>query len=379
MKFSSRIENIEASKTVSLSALISQLRSEGKDIISLNVGEPDFHTDEHIKKATIEAIKENKTKYSLVPGVLELRSKIAKASVLDINEKNILVANGSKQIIFSVLQTICDVENEIIVFRPYWVTIPESVKLAGGKPVFVDTKDNQLDIEALEKSITKKTKAIFLNTPNNPTGAVYPKSDLEKVAEIAKRHDLYIISDEAYDQLTYDGHKHYSIASLSKEIFDRTITIKSFSKTYCMTGYRIGYMIANEKIISAVNKLQSHLTGNNCTFAQYGAIAAMDLHPCVIEKMVTTFESRAKLSYDLFSQLFECEKPQGAFYLFCNIKKYLGKEHKNCEEFTSFILNAANVALVCGSAFGSPGYMRISFAASEKDITMAYERIKAIL
>ena len=164
MKFSSRIENIEASKTVSLSALISQLRSEGKDIISLNVGEPDFHTDEHIKNATIEAIKGNQTKYSLVPGVLELRSKIAHKSMLQINENNVLVANGSKQIIFSVLQTICDVGDEIIVFRPYWVTIPESVKLAGGTPVFVDTKNNnQLDIEALEKSITKKTKAIFVS------------------------------------------------------------------------------------------------------------------------------------------------------------------------------------------------------------------------
>lgn len=380
MQFSKRIQDIESSKTVALSARIHALKSQGKEIIELNVGEPDFHTHDFIKEATIQAIKENKTKYSLVPGVLQLRQNIAKQFPLEINEANVLVANGSKQIIFSVFQTLLNPEDEVIICSPYWVTIPESIKLAGGTPVVVEADDNHyLDITNIEKAITDKTKAIMINSPNNPTGVVYSKELLKKIAELALKNDLTIISDEAYDFLTFNDQEHIPICTLSNEIFKRTITIKSFSKTYAMTGFRIGYMIANSEVIKNVNKLQTHLTGNNCTFAQYGALAALDLDKDYLDEILKIFEKRSELAYNLFNEIFPSKKPEGAFYLFCNVKSYLGEKFKSSIDLAEYILEKANVALVPGEAFGTPGFLRLSFAASEENITEAYKRIKSIL
>ena len=379
MNFSRRIKSIEASKTASLSSIIADLERKGEDVIKLNVGEPDFHTPELVKTATIKAINDNQTKYGLVPGVLELREKIAEETPFDIDKENVLIANGSKQIIFNVFQALIDPLDEVLVMRPFWVTIPESIKLAGGIPIYVDTKNNHIDFEKLENAVTDKTKAIIINSPNNPTGAVYSRSELENIALLAKRYDLAIISDEAYDALTYFGNRHHSIGFLSNEIFKRTITIKTFSKTYSMTGFRVGYMIAPTKIIHAVNKLQSHFTGNNCTFAQYGALAALNLEDTFLKERSKVFEHRAQLAYELFSDFFDCQRPEGAFYLFCDIKKHLGKKHQNCEEFTRYLLKEAGVALVPGEAFGSSGYLRLSFATSEENLKAAHKRIKEIL
>lgn len=382
-QLSNRVQNIEESKTVGLASVIAKMRGEGKSIISLNVGEPDFKTPEAIKKATMDAVRDDKTRYSLVPGEKELREaicqKLKKDNQIETSANNILVSNGSKQVLYNVFQSILNPGDEVIIPAPYWVTFPESIKLAGGVPVFVETNKNQLVLENIEKAVTSKTKVILMNSPNNPTGAVYPESDIKAVAKLACDKDLWLISDEAYELLTFDGAKHLSAASISKEVFDRTITVQTFSKSYCMTGFRVGYMVAPEPLIKAVNKLQGHLTGNNCPFAQYGAVAALGMDETIVTDMISTFQKRRDLAYSLFSQKFPCEKPEGAFYLFMDVRKYLGEKFQSCEELAKYILMEAGVALVPGVAFGAPGFMRLSFAESEDNLKRAYEQIAAIL
>jgi len=385
MKNSKRINNIEISKSISLSAKIAELKSLGENIIGLNVGEPDFETPPQIIQATIKALEENKTRYSLVHGLNELREKISdylnKKYALVTEKEHIFIGNGSKHILYLIFQTLLDEGDEVIIPSPYWVTFPESVKLAGGKPVFVETNSNfQLNTQAIRDAITDKSKAILINTPNNPTGAVYSKSDLQEIVKIACEFDLKIIADEAYEILTYDNTEHINIASLSKEAFKRTLSVQSFSKSFCMTGFRIGYLCADKEFIQDVNKLQGHLSGNNCTFAQYGALAALEMDPEIINGMTRELESRRDLAYELFNQLFPMERPKGAFYLFPNVEKYIEALNlKNCEEFALYILEKAKVAILPGSAFGMEGFVRISFAQSSDEIRAAFNRIKGIL
>jgi aspartate aminotransferase len=381
--FARRIHEIEESKSVRLAAVVAELRREGKKVISLNVGEPDFNTPMPILEATKQALVENKTRYSLVEGILELREAIAARVNAEhphkVTTKNILVSNGSKQILYNIFQTILDPGDEVIVPVPYWVTFPESIKLAGGKPVPVACQGIQLSLDAIKAALTPRTKAIIINSPNNPTGAVYPEADLRELALMARAHDLFIISDEAYDSIIYDGLKPVRIGAFSEDAFERTISVRSFSKSHCMTGFRIGYMIANDGVIKAVNKLQSHLTGNNCTFAQYGALAALEMDQTGVREMVELMQKRRDLSFSLFSQIFPIEKPQGAFYLFADVKHLLGNRFKNDIELCEFFLREAQVALLPGDAFGAPGYIRICFAPGEDDITEAFERIKKVL
>jgi aspartate aminotransferase len=383
MNFSNRVNSIQASKTVELDALVRTLKSQGEDIIGLNVGEPNFPTPNIIKEATIDAIKDNQTKYSFVSGITELREKISnelESHHIELTQENVLIANGSKQIIYSVFQTICNTGDEIIVLKPYWVSFPESIKLAGGTPIFIDTKsDFQIDIEKVKDAITSKTKAIIINSPNNPSGAVYNQQSLEQLASIIIENDLFLIADEAYDKLVFPPNQNFSVGLSSSKIFERSITIKTFSKTFCMTGFRVGYMIAPKKIINAVNNLQSHLTGNTCSFVQYGAMAAIDMDTSIINSMVESYEKRCEQAYDLFSNIFDIVRPQGAFYLFCNVEKHLNKRFPRCEELALYILQEAKVAVVPGIAFGMPGYIRISFATTKENIDLAYSRIKSIL
>jgi aspartate aminotransferase len=385
MENSNRVSNIEQSKSIALSAKIEQLKSKGEKIIGLNVGEPDFPTPKPIIDATIKALNENKTRYSLVQGINELRTNISKylneKYSIDSTKEHILLGNGSKHILYLIFQTLLNDGDEVIIPSPFWVTFPESVKLAGGVPVIVDSKMNhQLDLDEIEKAITKKTKAILVNTPNNPSGAVYTKEDLNKVVELATKYDLKIVSDEAYEILTYNETTHINISSLSKEAFERTLTVQSFSKSFCMTGFRIGYLCASESFIKDVNKLQGHLSGNNCTFAQYGALAALEMNYSVVKKMTEELQVRRDLAYDLFNELFPHEKPQGAFYLFPNVEKNIEKLGlKSCEEFALYLLEKAKVAILPGSSFGKPGHIRIAFASSQEEIKQAYEQIKEVL
>lgn len=383
LKLANRINEIEESKSISLTALVDQLRREGKDIISLSVGEPDFSTPPSIIKATKEALESDKTRYSSVAGLLELRQLIAKKVGHDFNQSvnatNILVSNGSKQVLYNIFQTICDPGDEILIPIPYWVTFPESVKLAGGKPVFVSSKNFHLDLSAIKKSISKKTKAIILNTPNNPSGAVYTKEELTEVIKLAKEHNFYLICDEAYNSLVYDKHDFFSCASFDEDTFNRTITVQTFSKSYCMTGFRVGYMVANSDIIKAVDKLQGHITGNNCTFAQYGAIEAMKMPASYLENNLKIFESRRDLCFERAKDLFDCFAPEGAFYLFFNVEKYLGSNFLDDISFSKFLLEKAHVALLPGSAFGMPGYLRLSFSENEKILHKAFDQIQEAL
>lgn len=380
---SNRIQNIQESGSVALASKVIELKKAGQDIISLSIGEPDFDTPVEIIEATKKALDQQHTRYSLVPGILELREaicqKLLKENHIKAKPEEVLIANGSKQILYNIFQAILNPEDEVIVPTPYWVTFPESIKLAGGQPVFVDCPHLQLDLELIEKAITPKTRAIIINSPNNPSGAVYPPEVIEKLAHLAVKKDLWLISDEAYEYFTYTDKKHLSAASLSAEIFNKTITVQTFSKSFCMTGFRIGYMVAPKHLIQAVNKLQSHLTGNNCTFAQYGALEALTMDQSFFHQMKETFKKRRDLAYELCKEIMDCPPPEGAFYLFPNVESFLPHRFQDDAQMALHILTEARVAILPGSFFGMPGHLRFSFSNSEENIKEAFRRIKEVL
>ena len=379
MKLAKRITKIKESETLKIGQRIKQLQSQGKSVINFAVGELDFETPEEIKQATKHALDQNKTRYAETSGLPELKSTISKKLQRDNHipcaEDNILLSNGSKQVLYSIFQVLCNPGDEVIIPTPYWVSFSEQVKLAGAKPVFVQTKNHQLDVDKIKKAITKKTKIMIINTPNNPTGAVYNKESLKAVAELAVQKKITILSDEAYELLTYEK-PHISIASLSEDIRGQTITVQSFSKIFSMTGFRLGYLCAEKEIVQAVNKLQSHISSNPCTFAQYGAIAAYMLDKRVIADRVSILRKRRDLAYKETTKLFDCIRPEGAFYLLPNISKMAKKLPKGTD-FSSHLLDKAGVAVVPGEAFGAPNHIRISYALSEEKIKEGFERLQA--
>lgn len=383
MTLSDRILQIAESNTTRLMGIVNQLKAEGKQIISFNAGEPDFDAPEPITAATIKAIQDGHTKYGAVPGEPWLRAAIAekanRENGIPAKAENVLVANGSKQVLYNIFQAICNPGDEVIVLRPYWVTFPEGIRLAGGVPVFVDTIDHQPDVAAIQAAVTPRTKAILINSPNNPTGAVYSREALYEIGKLAVERHLYVISDEAYEGLVFDGEKHYSMAALDNSFEPWVLTTQTFSKSYCMTGFRVGYLIAPKDVLKAVNNLHSHLTGNVCTFAQYGALAALQMDPAIMQDMQATFQRRLDLAYPLCAELFETVKPKGAFYLFPNVEKYLGERFADDEALTEYLLSEAQVAVVPGSSFGAPGHLRISFSTGEEAIKEGFARIKAAL
>tara|TARA_R110000868_G_scaffold110286_1_gene298981 strand:- start:17573 stop:18721 length:1149 start_codon:yes stop_codon:yes gene_type:complete len=379
---SDRILGVEGSKSVGLASVLMKLRKEGRDIIALNVGEPDLPTPDVVKEATAKAMRDNHTRYSLVEGIPELREKIAerfqKQTGRSISPSQVLVSNGSKQTLYNIFQAMLNAGDEVIIPRPYWVSFPEAVKLAGGVPVFIDALDLQLPVDAIEAAITRKTKLIVVNSPNNPSGVVYKKSDMKKLAALAVKHDLHIVSDEAYEALIYDEAEKFSFAEMDDEVFKRTIHVQSFSKTFMMTGFRIGFMIADQPLVSAINKLQSHLTGNNCTFAQYGAVAALEHEASIVPPMVELMRSRRDLCLELSKGLFEVETPGGAFYLFPKVTNYF-ERFKDSAEMATFLLEKTGVAGLGGSAFGMEGHLRFAFTASETDLREAFRRMREVL
>ena len=384
MDVSNRMSAIAPSGSIAIAAKISKLRKSGENIIGLNVGEPDFPAPDQVIKATTKALKEGKTRYSLVRGEDGLREEIAnyynRKYPRTISEANVLVGNGSKQIIYNAFQAILNEGDEVIIPIPYWVTIPESVKLAGGVNVLVDSKENfHLDLEKIKAKITPRTKAIYINTPNNPTGIVYTKEELIELGEIAKENNLFIVSDEAYEALVYDG-TFVTPSTLSQDLFDRTICIQSFSKTFCMTGFRIGYMIANENIIAHVDRFQGHLCGNIAPFSQYGAIEALKTDNQIVSPLIEEMRKRRDLSYELFSKLFPCHRPEGAFYLFLDIKPYIESGLvRDSAHMVDYLIDNAKVALVPGSSFGQEGYIRLAYTANQKEIKEAFTRISEVL
>jgi aspartate aminotransferase len=376
MKLSEKIQSLEGSKTVAFTALIQDLRRAGKAVIDLAVGEAEFDTPSAVIESTKAALDAGKTRYSPVKGLPELRAQLA-TGFSGYDADNILLTNGSKQALYMIFQMLCDPSDEVIIPVPFWVSFVEQVKLAGGKPVLVDTQNHQLDDGAIERAITPRTKAILINSPNNPSGAVYPRTDLEKIARLAVDHDLFIVSDEAYEAFVYDGCKHASPFDI-ETVRNRTIVARSFSKGYSMTGFRIGYVAASSPIIAALSKVQSHLTGNVCTFAQYGALAVESLDGRWLVARQAEMQRKRDIAYRYASQFFRCTKPRGAFYLFPDVSTVL-KHRETAQVLAERLLNEAGVAVVAGEAFGAPKHVRISFAVSEDKLKKGFEQIAGAL
>jgi aspartate aminotransferase len=376
MNLSEKIQLLEGSKTVAFTTLIQDLRREGKVVIDLAVGEPQFDTPSAVIESTKAALDAGKTRYGPVKGLPELRMKLA-TGFSGYNAENILLTNGSKQALYMIFQMICDPLDEVIIPVPFWVSFVEQVRLAGGKPVLVDTQNHQLDAEAIARAITPRTKAILINSPNNPSGAVYPLTDLEKIARLAVEHNLFIVADEAYEAFVYDGCKHASPFDI-EAVRSRTIVARSFSKDYGMTGFRIGYVAAPGPIIAALSKIQSHLTGNVCTFAQYGALAVESLEDRWLIARRAEMQRKRDIAYRYASQFFRCTKPRGAFYLFPDVSTVL-KPGETAQVLAERLLNDAGVAVVAGEAFGMAKHVRISFAASDDELKKGFEQIAGVL
>jgi len=381
MRLSSRAAAACESATLRLSASASRLRAEGREVLSLLEGEPDLPVPPPVRDATRRALARGLTRYSDAAGLPELRALIARKlktrNGISAAPENILVTNGAKQALYDALQTVCGPGDEVLIPRPYWVSFPESVRLSGAKPVFVSTLAHQLDLEAIAKAVTRRTRAIIINSPNNPTGAVYPASALRALARLAAKRDFLIVSDEAYEDLVYDGASHASIAALGAA--DRTITVQTFSKSYSMTGFRVGFMVAPPEIARAARRLHGHITGNVCTFAQHGALAALRLGRAEQMRRRAVFQKRRDLAYALASRSFDCIKPRGGFFVFADARRHLGVRFKDSARLAEHLLEHAGVALLPGSACGMEGFLRMSFTQPEPVLREAFARIEAAL
>ena len=389
MELSRKAQRIEASVTLAITAKAKEMKEDGIDVISFGAGEPDFKTPQNIINAAIKAMEEGNTKYTNVNGILPLREAICKK----FNEDNgliykpsqIVVSTGAKQSLANAFLAILNPGDEVIVPNPYWVSYPELIKLADGKPVFVESNETssyKFTKENLEKVVTEKTKAIILNTPNNPTGTIYNKEELIEIAEFAKKHDLIIVSDEMYEKLIYDGEKHISIASISDDAYERTIVINGLSKSYAMTGWRLGYCGATEKISRLMTNIQSHMTSNVCSITQYAAIEALNGPQDKVKEMIVEFERRRNYMSKTLEEMNNLSiiKPQGAFYIMINIDKCLGKEINgekinDSMDFSAKLLEHAKVAVIPGKAFGLDNYVRVSYATSMELIEKGLKRI----
>ncbi len=376
MKLSARIQTSQESATTHFGARVQELCARGERIINLAVGQPPFDTPAQVIAATQQALNARQTKYSPVSGIISLKSRLAQ-QFDGYDENNIIVTNGAKQALYAAFQVICDPLDEVIIPRPCWVSFPEQVKLAGGRPVLVDTRGHQLDCEAVARLIGPRTRAIVINSPNNPTGAVYPQTALEEVARLAQAHDLYLVADESYGLFVYDGLENKSLFQF-EHIRERLIVVRSFSKHFSMTGFRIGYLAAEHRIIAALTRLQSHLTGNVCTFVQHGALSALDLDRGLPARWRRDLEAKRDLAYSRATALFDCIKPRGAFYLFPDVSRRL-KDGMTSLSFATRLLETAGVAVVPGEAFGTAGHVRICFAVAAEDLVSGFAKIAEAL
>jgi len=355
-------------------------RAEGKDISILAAGEPDFDTPDYIKEAAIRAIKEGKTKYTPVSGIPELRRAIVEwtAQRIGINYSPdaVLVSSGAKQSIFNVLFTLIEKGDEVIIITPYWVSYPEMVRLAGGRPVFVDSaEDFHLDIDAIGRSITDRTRAIILNSPNNPTGVVYTREEMEELAVLLRNKEIYVISDEIYDCLVYEGRKNYSIAKV-KEMRDKTFVVNGVSKSFAMTGWRIGWVLGPERIIKLAKSIQSHTTSCPSSISQYATLAALTKDDGSVERMRATFEKRRNRCIELIGEIpgISFPRPDGAFYLFLDVSRYT---HCSFDFATELVDH--DLAIIPGIAFGKEGYLRLSYASSLEEIEKGIRHLKEFI
>lgn len=391
-QLSDRLNRLAPSATLAMSQKSGEMKAQGIDVINMSVGEPDFNTPEHIKEAAKKAIDENYSRYSPVPGYIELRkaivNKLKNENGLEYSTNEILVSNGAKQSVCNTVMALVNDGEEVIIPAPYWVSYPQMVKLAGGTPVIVEAGFEQnfkITPEQLEKAITPKTRMLILCSPSNPTGSVYSADELKGLAEVIKKHEnMYVLADEIYEHINYIG-KHNSIAHI-EGMRERTIIVNGVSKAYAMTGWRIGFIAAPEWIVKGCNKLQGQYTSGPCSVSQKAAEAAYTTSQECVETMRKAFERRRDLIVELAKQIpgLEVNKPEGAFYLFPKCSSFFGKSYKgktinNSTDLAMFLLEVGHVATVGGDAFGDPNCFRMSYATSDENIREALKRIKDTL
>ena len=394
MCVSKKVSEIAPSLTLEITAKAKKMKAEGVSIIGFGAGEPDFNTPDYIIDSAKKALDIGFTKYTPAAGMVELKNAICekfnKDNGLIYEPSQIVVSSGAKSSLYHAICAIVDDGDEVILPSPYWLTYPELVKLAGGKCILVDTKKEngyKITAQQFEKAITEKTKCLILNTPNNPTGAVYTESEIREIAKVCEAHNIYVISDEIYEKLVYDGETHFSIAKCSEKMKDLTVIINGMSKTYSMTGWRIGYLAAPQKIAKAISSMQSHTTSNACSIAQYASVTALTdpKGDEFIDSMQKVFDERRKLMIDLLSDVkgIECIEPKGAFYVFINVSGLYGKSYDGVSindslTFADCALKKG-VALIPGIAFGNDDCIRLSYAVSIDDIKEGIARFKAFV
>ena len=388
---SRRIANITPSATHAMTARIAEKRAAGENIITFSIGEPDFPTPQPIVEACEQALREGKTKYTAVSGIAALREavcdKLRKDNGLDYTPAQICISSGAKQALSNAVFALCDEGDEVLIPTPCYVSYVEIVKLAGGVPVLVPTNDDfSLNVENFRRAVTPRTKLILLNSPNNPTGAVYSRASLEALGQIAEENDLYVVSDEVYEKLVYDGAEHVSIASVSDAMKERTVVVNGFSKAYAMTGWRLGYTASNLTVSRACNAFQGHMTSCSTSFVQYAALRAFTDCDAAIENMRRAFEERRDYMHARLNAMpgISCQKPQGAFYLMPDVRAYLGRTEgtrtiATAEDLCNFLLDEAGVAAVFGEAFCMPGTVRFAYANSMENIRLGMDRMEAAL
>jgi aspartate aminotransferase len=390
MELSKKSMSISPSPTLSIDAKYKEMIASGMDVVGFGAGEPDFDTPRHIKDAAIEAINKGFTKYTPASGTLELKKAVCK-KLLDDNSlayapSDIVISNGAKHSLVNVFSAILNPGDEVIIPAPYWVSYPEMVKLADGVPVILQTTEEsgfKFTPKQLKGAITPKTKALILNSPSNPTGMIYTEQELSQIADVAVEHNLFVVSDEIYEKLVYDSNTHCSIASFGEEIKALTIVVNGMSKSYAMTGWRIGYTASRPEIAKIMANVQSHATSNPSSISQAAAVAALNGPQDSIDLMKKKFSSRRDYMVRRINEIpgLSCLNPQGAFYVMMNIKNVLGREIKgkiinSCDEFCAHALEVCRVALVPGSGFGAPGYVRWSYATSMENIKKGLDRIE---
>jgi len=381
MEISERAAQLTPSLTLSIDSKAKAMKAEGLDVCGFGAGEPDSDTPEHIKRAAIEALEAGFTKYTPNAGIPELRQaiadKLAADNGLNYRAGQVIVSNGAKHACYNAILATCQPGDEVIIPAPYWVSYPDMVRLVGAEPVIVPTSERngwKMRAEDFENAMTPRTKMLIMNTPGNPTGSVYTREELEAIVNVAAEEDIYVLSDEIYEKLVYDGVKHVSIGSLSQEAYDLTITVNGFSKSYAMTGWRLGYLAAPDAVARAVDSIQSHTSSNPSSFSQYGALAALKGDQQPLADMREEFDMRRNYMFDRISKISNVTaiKPQGAFYILVNISQ-LGLTSQN---FADRLLSKANVAVVPGAAFGDDRTVRFSYATSLDVIKKGLDRFQ---
>ena len=384
---------INPSTTLAIDAMFKQMKADGLDVVGFGAGEPDFPTPDHIKEAAIQAIEHNDTKYTPSVGTVEVRKAVCQRLKedcgIDYEPAQIAVSNGAKTCVYASLRALVNPGDEVILPAPYWVSYLELIQMVGGVPVVIDATEAEhfkITPEKLEAAITPNTKCMILNNPSNPTGMMYSRQELEAIAQVCVKHDIYVISDEIYYRLAYDGREFTSLAAISPEIKERTLVVNGVSKSYAMTGWRIGYVAAPAPVAKVIGNYLGHCTGNPCTISQKASAVALSDSQETVDKMKAAFEERRNYMVERMNQIegVSCIKPEGAFYVMMNISKVFGKElfgHviKDADDFGNLFLKYGKVAVVPGTGFGAPDFIRWSYATSMENIKEGLDRLEKFL